>query len=220
MTRFTPAAVALALAAGPLAAQPARVVGPTGPGLQPQLNTALYQTSQPTVVSRGVNPFAAPSYQPYPRVGQRPGAPVVVVPPVPAQNNPVVFNPGFMPQLPLLPVQPVAGVAPVGFNPLFVARPLTGYYVPPLAGRQPGTFRYTGYDERVNPASGTVHNPLSGTVSMADGSTFFRVPGVGPVANDSAGTGLYFNPDAGTYFNPASGIVFRPGEVRFLPWIW
>lgn len=225
-------AVALALAAATAQAQqqlPApRVVSGTGPGQQPQLNTSPYQSVAPGAASRGVNPFAAPAYLAYPpgtRFGPRiAAAPVVVVPVAPPLNNPAAFNPGFVPPLPVVIPQlaPVAPVVPVGFNPLFVARPavVSAYYVPPLAVRQPGTFRYTGPDERVNPWSGTVHQPAAGVATLADGSTFYRVPGVGPNMPDLAGTGLYFNPDAGTYFNPSSGLVVQPGGVRFLPWLW
>jgi hypothetical protein len=230
-------AVALALAAATAHAQqplPApRVVAGTGPGQQPQLNTSPYQTVSPGAASRGVNPFAAPpaymSFQPATRFGPRFAPPPAVVvlpaaPAVPPLNNPAAFNPGFVPPLPVVvpPLAPVAPVLPVGFNPLFVARPavVSAYYVPPVAARQPGTFRYTGPDERVNPWSGSVHQPAAGVATLADGSTFYRVPGVGPNMPDTAGTGLYFNPDAGTYFNPASGLVVRPGGVRFLPWLW
>jgi hypothetical protein len=230
------AAVAFASTAGWAAArQPAatalpapRVIGPTGPGLQPQVNTSPYQPA--TTASRGVNPFAGPSlypaYPPGTRFAPRPvGGPVALAPlPVPgvAPNNPAVFNPGFPAPFPVLVPQVPGPLNPVAFNPILVARPgvVSAYYVPPLTVRQPGAFRYTGTNERVNPASGTVHNPVSGTVTLADGTTYQRVPGVGPNAPDSFGTGLYYNAETGTYFNPSSGFIVRPGEFRYLPWVW
>mgnify|MGYP000902039309 CR=1 FL=1 len=163
MTRFTPAAVVVALAAGPLAAQHG-VVGPTGPGLQPQINGALYQTPQPTLAAGGVNPFAVPRLPAFPpplRLPQRSGGvPGVVVPPAPAMNNPAAFNLGFVPQLPLLPGQQFGGLPPVGFNPLFVARPRTGSPVPPPGASSPGTIRTPSPDDRITPIGGTVLTPI------------------------------------------------------------
>ena len=71
------AAVALTSTAGWAAAQqpaatalPApRVVGPTGPGLQPQVNTSPYQPA--TTASLGVNPFGAPNLYPTYPTGAR-----------------------------------------------------------------------------------------------------------------------------------------------------
>jgi hypothetical protein len=221
----TPAGLVVVLtlsAAGGVAAQQpsvvvaggARVVGPTGPGLQPQAGTSPYQLAATAPASRGVNPFAGmttfPAYAPRPRLAPRTGpAPVGngVVPAAPgAANNPAAFNPGVAAPFPLV-IPPALGPGlPAGngvaFNPIFVARPavVSAYYVPPLAPRPSGVFRSPGSDEQPN-SSG----------SLADVGT--ALP-----AGDAAG--MPAHPDAGAPFNPSSGVAFAPGEPRFLPWVW
>ncbi|MBN9518596.1 hypothetical protein J0H58_08770 [bacterium] len=241
MTRpHAPAVLAavLALAAPTAAQQPAantlptqRVIGPNGPGLQQQVNTSPYQSVSVAAASRGVNPFAAQggfgfpaTYLPGTRVAARPGGgPVVIAPLLGAvPNNPGAFNPGFPAPLAVLVPQVPGPLNPVAFNPVLVSRPgvVSAYYVPPITVRQAGMFRYADPNDRVNPASGTVHDPVKGTATLADGTTYQRVPGVGPDAPDSFGTGLYYSAETGTGFNPSSGFIVRPGEFRYIPWVW
>lgn len=95
---------------------------------------------------------------------------------------------------------------------------------PPIAIKQPGMMMYKGPDLQVNPWSGTEYHPVSGVVKLADGTTFYRVPGTGlPTATGTyaTGTGLYYNPTGGTFFNPNSGVVSKPGQTNvFVPYVW
>jgi hypothetical protein len=143
----------------------------------------------------------------------------------PMFNNPFVLNPllrnatfenplnapGFFPQ---------TGFSQLGPSPLSPA--VT--YTPPVAIRQPGTLIYKGLDLQVNPTTGTVYQPISGVATLADGTTFYRVPGTGlPTATGTyaTGTGLYYNPEGGTFFNPSSGVISKPGQTNvFLPYVW
>jgi hypothetical protein len=97
-------------------------------------------------------------------------------------------------------------------------------FTPPVAIRQPGMLMYKGPDLQVNPTSGTVYQPMSGVVTLADGSKFYRVPGTGlptAVGTYATGTGLYYNPDGNTFYNPSSGVISKPGTTNvFLPYVW
>jgi hypothetical protein len=219
------AAAALFAAATPTAS--AQVVQKTAPGGAGQSRPAQPKNEPPK------NPFAPipiPATQPtrtatksstylMPSVSSWPGIPMT---PIYAQT-PMLFNPAldnpWMNQVTVTryPANPFT------MNPLLANSPLTTY-APPLAIREPGTMLYQGPDLQVNPTSGTVYHPVSGTVTLPDGSTFYRVPGSGvstPLGNYSSGTGLYYNPMAGTFFNPASGVLSRPGRTNiYLPYIW
>jgi len=141
-----------------------------------------------------VNPFVGPFNNPF-------NNPFAVNP---LFNNPFAVNPFFQPVNPLLNPFPVVST-------------------PPIAVQQPGLMLYRGPNLQVNPWSGTVYHPISGTATLADGSTFYRVPGTGlPNANGTYanGTGLYYNPMGGTFFNPASGVISKPGTSAFLPYVW
>ena len=119
--------------------------------------------------------------------------------------------PGFVPQGSLNELLPNSVTPAVSFT-------------PPVAVKQPGMLMYKGPDLQVNPTSGTVYRPQSGVVTLADGSTFYRVPGSGlptAIGTYAAGTGLYYNPDGNTFFNPASGVISKPGTTNvFLPYVW
>jgi len=107
---------------------------------------------------------------------------------------------------------------------LLPAVPAAVTVTPPVATREPGTYYYKGADLQVNPATGSVYQPRSGVVTLADGTKFYRVPGSGlPTAtgNYATGTGLYYDPDGNTFFSPASGIMSKPGTTNvFLPYVW
>jgi hypothetical protein len=140
-------------------------------------------------------------------------------------NNPLVLNP-LLYNSPFNNPLNMPGLIN-RFGPTYPNYPTTTSQVsstPPVAVQQPGWFLYKGPDLQVNPTSGTVYRPLSGTVTLADGSTFYRVPGSGlPTATGSyaSGSGLYYNPVAGTFFNPSSGTLSKPGQTNvFLPYIW
>ena len=79
---------------------------------------------------------------------------------------------------------------------------------PPIAVQQPGPLVNLGPNLVINPLAGTVIHPVSGFATMADGSTFYHIPGSG-----IGGAGIYYNPLGGTIFNPQSGIVARPAQV-------
>jgi hypothetical protein len=165
------AAFVFAAASSAHGQQPApRIVGPSGPGAQPQVGTGPYQGATPA--ARGVNPFAAPvvlpTIPPGTRFAPRGAAPVVFAPP-PAPgvpNNPAVFNPGMPPPFPLLipPQGPV--VNGVAFNPIFVSRRgvVSAYYVPPTAGRSPSFTSYPGEEvfTPAGPETGPALLPASG----------------------------------------------------------
>jgi hypothetical protein len=147
-----------------------------------------------------------------PSVNTWPGIPASML------NQPVFTPPFYNPALNNPWMNPVT-ITPV--NP-FV--PPTAVVRPPVALQQPGTMLVRGPDLQVNPWSGTVYRPLSGTVTLADGSTFYRVPGSGlPTVTGAyaTGTGLYDNPLGGTFFNPSSGVVSQPGSTNLLiPYVW
>jgi hypothetical protein len=138
--------------------------------------------------------------------------------PASSLNQPVYTPPFYNPALNNPWMNPVT-VTPV--NPFL---PPAAVVRPPLAIQQPGTLLVRGPDLQVNPWSGTVYRPLSGIVTLADGSTFYRVPGSGlPTVTGAyaTGTGLYYNPRSGTFFNPSSGVVSQPGSTNlFMPYIW
>lgn len=151
---------------------------------------------------------------------------------IPVPANPFVVNPIFNNPFLLNPLlrNPIANnpLNVPGFNPLpaptFAPVTPVAAFTPPVAIKQPGMMMYKGPDLQVNPWSGTVYRPLSGVVTLADGATFYRVPGSGlPTATGAyaTGTGLYFSPDRGTFFNPSSGVVSRPGQTNvFVPYVW
>lgn len=174
------------------------VVGATGPGVQPQVNTSPYRQPAPTAAARGVNPFGGqPLVMPNPalaRPGLRPAPPVAVAPAAPrapggVANNPAVLNRGVVVPFPLA-IPPAAGAMAANgpaFNPLFVARPGTGsaYYTPPL--------------------------PAPAQTDEASGSSLS-----GPVLYSVTGD----TSDADGAYNPSAGVVLRPADFRFLPWAW
>jgi hypothetical protein len=82
---------------------------------------------------------------------------------------------------------------------------------PPVAYRQPGALIPQGPNLAFNPLTGTVVFPASGFATMADGSTFYRLPGFTTGSNN-----VYYNPAAGTFFNPATGVVGKPAMINGL----
>jgi hypothetical protein len=134
----------------------------------------------------------------------------------PFMVNPLLRNPAFDNPLNM------PGFFPPSYSPTSIAP--SASYTPPIAIRQPGMLMYRGPDLQVNPTTGTVYHPLSGTVTLADGTTFYRVPGSGqPTASGTyaTGTGLYYNPQGNTFFNPSSGVISKPGQTNvFLPYVW
>lgn len=138
----------------------------------------------------------------------------------PVLNNPFAVPPLFVNPLVLNPL------APRLINP-FPAQappPVAATSTPPTMFKQPGTMLVKGPDLQENPWSGTVYHPISGIATLADSSTFYRVPGTGlPTATGTyaTGTGLYHNPLGGTFFNPSSGVISRPGSTNwFVPYVW
>ena len=83
-------------------------------------------------------------------------------------------------------------------------------YTPPVAVQQPGVLLREGPNLAVNPVTGTVVLPMTGIATMADGSTFYRLPS-GLTQSTSP---VYYNPVGGTFFNPLTGVVARPGQVN------
>ena len=149
---------------------------------------------------------------------------------VPVRRNPFTMNPLFNNPFLLNPLlrnstfenpYNAPGYIPT-YDPTLLNPSVTS--TPPLAIRQPGMLMYKGPDLQVNPTSGTVYQPLSGVVTLSDGSKFYRVPGTGaPTATGTyaTGTGLYYNPDGNTFMNPASGVISKPGQTNvFTPYVW
>jgi hypothetical protein len=79
---------------------------------------------------------------------------------------------------------------------------------PPLGYQQPGPMIAAAPNLAFNPLTGTVVFPASGFATMADGSSFFRLGGLG--------SNIYYNPAAGSFFNPATGVVGKPAMINGL----
>jgi hypothetical protein len=231
-TTLALALAAVAAVAGPAPAQVKQGPGPKpGPGIKPA-NPVVVMPSINTLpgvpASQLFQPVFNPAFLPNPALSNPWLNPVTVTPvrvnpfaPNLLQNpfvvNPLLQNPFVNPLAnPLIPGPFVPGplVAPA---PVFTS-------TPPIAVRQAGQLFYKGPDLQVNPTSGTVYRPLSGTATTADGTTFFRVVGSGlPTATGqyATGTGLYYSPQTNTYFNPGTGVISKPGQTNaFIPYIW
>lgn len=230
--RWTTLALALAATLASDGPAPAQVKLGPGPKLGPGIKKA-----DPVVVMPSINTFPGipasnlfppainPAFLPNPALNN-PWINPVNVNPVPVNplapfnnfNNPLLVNPLLRNPAVFNPL-----LAP-GFGPTYGPVLPAVASTPPVAIRQPGQLFYKGPDLQVNPASGTVYRPLSGTATTADGTTFYRVVGSGlPTATGAyaTGTGLYFSPQTGTYFNPGTGVISRPGQTNvFLPYIW
>ena len=76
----------------------------------------------------------------------------------------------------------------------------------------------------MNSTADTVYQPISGIVTLADGSTFYRVPGNSATTmtgDYSTGNGLYNNPLGGIFFNPSSGTLDKSSYANiFMPYVW
>ncbi|HEV3386788.1 MAG TPA: hypothetical protein VG097_18370 [Gemmata sp.] len=79
---------------------------------------------------------------------------------------------------------------------------------PPIGYQQPGPMIAAAPNLAFNPLTGTVVFPASGFATMADGSSFFRLGGLG--------SNIYYNPAAGSFFNPATGVVGKPAMINGL----
>jgi hypothetical protein len=135
-------------------------------------------------------PVAVPSFYPF---GNPFTNPFAVAP-----FNPVLPNPFLR-----LPGNPLT-------NP-FVAPGVIAVSTPPVALQQPGSLLPAGPDLAVNPWSGTVVQPVSGIATLANGSTFYRLP---------TAVGVYYNPMGGTFFTPDTGVISKPGTTVLLPYVW
>ena len=125
----------------------------------------------------------------------------------PAALQPPVQLPVRRPRLPpIVAPQPERRVLPAG------------------RGQRAGSHRYKAADLQVNPTADTVYQPISGIVTLADGSTFYRVTGSGAstmTGDYATGNGLYNNPLGGSFFNPSSGTFNKPAYANiFMPYIW
>lgn len=140
----------------------------------------------------------------------------------PLFNNPLLINPLLRNPIGNNPFN-LPGFDPRAGTSSSLLTPVTSA-TPPVAIKQPGMMMYKGPDLQVNPWSGTEYHPVSGVVKLADGTTFYRVPGTGlPTATGTyaTGTGLYYNPTGGTFFNPNSGVISKPGQTNvFVPYVW
>jgi hypothetical protein len=136
----------------------------------------------------------------------------------PLLANPVVINPLIQTRNQFNPF----GIPP--YRPRYDHPEIEVQHTPAQAVQEPGMLLYKGPDLQVNPWSGTEYHPVSGTVTLADGSTFYRVAGSGlPTAfgTYASGSGLYYNPIGGTFFNPSSGTLSKPAQTNiFMPYVW
>lgn len=156
-------------------------------------------------------------------------------------QNPLVMNPWDNPLL----VNPLLANSLV-LNPFLVNRPINFPFGVPnrivggngpsnpygsqstitssVADQDSGTMMDNGPDFQVNNTTRTVYQPISGVVTLADGSTFYRAPGSGnstPIGNYATGNDFYHNPIGGTFFNPRSGTLGKPGQTNvFMPYVW
>ena len=187
-----------------------------------------------------------------PSINSGPGIPMAPIyqQSIPSFWNPAIDNP-WMDQLTIrrVPVNPFNNqfvmnprlANPLFVNPLLFNRPFNypfgvpGYrpssplspsvaYSPPVANKEQGVITYKAPDLQANPTADTVYQPISGIVTLADGSTFYRVPGSGATTATgeySSGNGLYSNPLGGTFFNPSSGTLDKHAYANiFMPYVW
>jgi hypothetical protein len=92
--------------------------------------------------------------------------------------------------------------------------------------RRPGSLseQMPEFPRSTSPVATTIYQPLSGFVTLADGSTFYRAGGTAPsteLGNYSTGGGLDSSLIGGNFFSPSLGTggdVSRVGT--FLPYVW
>jgi len=166
----------------------------------------------------------------------------------PALANPFLFTPNWDDAFaanarpPMRPVRNPFVVNQLLMNPLVgnrLAEPLNGpvllaggWGVPlvPARGdgsslaetRRPGSLLDQTPEFSSSPIATAVYQPVSGIVTLADGSTFFWGAGMGAateLGNYSAG-GLDSGLLGGNFFSPGLGSVGSLGQNAFLPYVW
>jgi hypothetical protein len=65
------------------------------------------------------------------------------------------------------------------FTPEFAAASPPVSYIPPASIRPSGAMPWKVQDPHMNAGAGTIYRPTDGVVTLADGSSFYRVPGNG-----------------------------------------
>ena len=91
--------------------------------------------------------------------------------------------------------------------------------------RRPGSLseQTPEFSLSTNPVATTIYQPLSGIVTLADGSTFYRAGGTAAateLGNYSTG-GLDTSLIGGTFFSPSLGLAGDMSRVgAFLPYVW
>jgi hypothetical protein len=94
----------------------------------------------------------------------------------------------------------------------------------PLAeARRPGSLLDQTPEFSPHSVAMTVYQPVSGIITLADGSTFYRGAGTSfanELGNSSAGGGLDSSRIGGNFFSPDLGTVGTLGQNAFLPYVW
>jgi hypothetical protein len=131
-------------------------------------------------------------------------------------------------------------VNPLLMNPLQLNRPLFdsfngpglfvgGMGIPPRGdnladARKPGSLLDEAPEYPAGSGSTTIYQPISGIVTLADGTTFYRGAGsdmATELGNYSGGGGLDSSLFGGNFFSPGLGSVGTVGEWNgFLPYVW
>ena len=103
-------------------------------------------------------------------------------------------------------------------------RPVRGDAAFLAAARRPGSMLDQQPEFAMNPLATMTYQPISGIVTLADGSTFYRGTGAAAateLGNYSTGGGLDASLLSGTFFSPSLGSVGDLGRgVAFLPYVW
>ena len=134
----------------------------------------------------------------------------------PFQVNPVLVNPL---QRPLL--DPFNGP---GLNVAAMALAPRGDHAALADARKPGSLLDEAPEFPAGASSTTIFQPISGIVTLADGTTFYRGAGTDTateLGNYSGGGGLEASLIGGSFYSPGLGSVGSVGEGNgFLPYVW
>jgi hypothetical protein len=211
--------------------RPSIIGMPSFGSIAPAQSTQPMQANQWETPSAGTNPAQFP-----------PGTMLV---------DPLFLNPGWPEQAFVRPrlwnrPNPLA-MNQLLINPLLLNRPLLdpfgpglivggGWGVPlrPLRrdaeefaeARRPGSLseQMPVFPRSASPVATTIYQPLSGFVTLADGSTFYRAGGTAAateLGNYSTGGGLEASLIGGNFFSPSLGAAGDVSRGRtFLPYVW
>jgi hypothetical protein len=168
------------------------------------------------VVNRVVNPFL-----PTPEADDPPGPeakPVVRRARDPFVANPLLMNPLLAHRAVHNPFNGPGFITGWGLN--LAALQRGGGAA--AAARPAGSLLDQPAETPATPAAPTVYQPVSGVVTLADGSTFYRGSGTEPATAIGNYSGGNFDAEliGGSFFSPAAGFVGKLEPTVFLPYVW